>query len=179
VRAATALLVLLLVLPLAVAGCGGDDRPSQTAPPPSGTGYLVGSKDGIGATLDLLGDDPVSRAVTRALAAEAGPSGEAPVVGIASIVNETSSGFDAPQFIAVLESGRAVILTPALEALRGARGPAARAARARLRTLPSRVPSRGAGVAYVVLRGASPDEVRSVVMAAGPEPSITLAARRR
>jgi hypothetical protein len=45
--------------------------------------------------------------------------------------------------------------------------------------VPSRIPSEGAGVAYLVLRGASADEVASVSMAAGPEPSITLAARRR
>jgi hypothetical protein len=100
-------------------------------------------------------------------------------VGIASVVNETSSGFDAPRFIAILESGRAVILQPAQLALRGARGPSARLARERLAAVPSRVPSEGAGTAYVVLRDASVDEVASVVMAAGPEPSITLAARRR
>ena len=177
-RAAAAALAALL---LAFAGCGEGTPPPATAPPPpaSGTGYFVGSSDGIGATLDLLGDDPVSRSVERALVAEGGPTGDLPDVGIASIVNETPSGFDAPRFIAILESGRAVILTPAVEALRGARGPAARLARARLRQVPKRIPSEGAGVAYLVLRGASADEVASVSMAAGPEPSITLAARRR
>ena len=177
-RAAAAALAALL---LALAGCGEGTPPPETAPPPpaSGTGYFVGSSDGIGATLDLLGDDPVSRSVERALVAEVGPTGDLPDVGIASIVNETPSGFDAPRFIAILESGRGVILTPAVEALRGARGPAARLARARLRQVPSRIPSEGAGVAYRVLRGASADEVGSVSMAAGPEPSITLAARRR
>jgi hypothetical protein len=178
VRAAAAALAALL---LALAGCGEGTAPPETAPPPpaSGTGYFVGSSEGIGATLDLLGDDPVSRSVERALVAEVGPTGDLPDVGIASIVNETPSGFDAPRFVAILESGRAVILTPAREALRGARGPAARLARARLRQVPSRIPSEGAGVAYLVLRGASADEVASVSMAAGPEPSITLAARRR
>ena len=177
-RAAAAAIAALL---LALAGCGDGPPPPQTAPPPpaSGTGYFVGSGDGIGATLDMLGDDPVSRSVERALVAEVGPTGDLPDVGIASIVNETSSGFDAPGFVAILEGGRAVILTPALEALRGARGPAARQARARLRTVPSRVPSMGAGVAYLVLRGADADQISSVTMAAGPEPSITLAARRR
>jgi hypothetical protein len=178
VRAAAAVLAALL---LAFAGCGEGTPPPETASPPpaSGTGYFVGSSEGIGATLDLLGDDPVSRSVERALVAEVGPTGDIPDVGVASIVNETPSGFDAPRFVAILESGRAVILTPAMEALRGARGPAARLARARLREVPSRVPSEGAGVAYLVLRGASADEVASVSMAAGPQPSITLAARRR
>jgi len=177
VRAAAAALAAML---LALAGCGDGSRPPETAPPPpSGTGWFVGSEEGIGATLDMLGDDPVSRSVERALEAQAGPAGEAPDVGIASVVNETASGFDAPRFVAILEGGRAVILTPALEALRGARGPAARQARARLRAVPSRVPAAGAGVAYLVLRGASVDQVASVTMAAGPQPSITLAARRR
>ncbi|HET6692232.1 MAG TPA: hypothetical protein VFG74_15355 [Miltoncostaeaceae bacterium] len=176
-RAAAAALAALL---LAVAGCGDGAPPTETAPPPpSGTGWFVGSEGGIGATLDMRGDDPVSRSVERALASEAGAGGEAPDVGIASIVNETASGFDAPRFIAILESGRGVTLTPALEALRGVRGPAARQARARLRAEPARVPSRSAGVAYLVLRGASVDRIASVTMAAGPQPAITLAARRR
>ena len=166
---------------LALAGCGGDGAPRETtpAPPPSGTGWFVGSREGIGATLDLAGDDPVSRKVTRALLAEAGPGEPPATVGIASIVNETPSGFAAPRFIAILESGRAVILVPATEALRDARGPAARTARAALEGVPERIPSEGAGLAYLVLRGARVDEVASVTMAAGPEPSITLAARRR
>lgn len=175
--AAAALAALLLAL----AACGEGTPPAPTAPPPppSGTGYFVGSDEGIGATLDMLGDDPVSRSVERALVAEVGPTGDVPDVGIASIVNETPSGFAAPRFVAILEGGRAVILTPARDALRGARGPAARQARARLRAVPARIPSEGAGVAYLVLRGASADQVAKVVMAAGPQPSITLAARRR
>jgi hypothetical protein len=163
------------------AGCGGSGGTPDTAPapPPSGTGYFVGSQGGIGASLDLLGEDPVSRAVDRALLAEGGPGGTLPEVGIASIVNETPAGFAQPRLVAILESGRAVILTPAAQALRGAHGPAARAARERLRVVPRRVPGEGAAVAYVVLRGASADEVASVLMAAGPEQPITLAARRR
>lgn len=178
-RAAAA--AALAALLLALAACGEGSPPPETAPPPppSSTGYFVGSEEGIGATLDMLGDDPVSRAVERAMVAEVGPTGDVPDVGIASIVNETPSGFDAPRFVAILESGRAVILTPAREALRGARGPAAREARARLRDVPSRIPSEGAGVAYLVLRDASADQVAKVVMAAGPQPSITLGARRR
>lgn len=179
-RAAAAAAAALLVA-LALAGCGGDGGRAETAPPPppSGTGFFVGSQGGIGATLDMGGNDPVSRAVTRALLAEAGDEGPVPVVGIASVVNETSSGFDAPRFVAILQSGRGVILQPARLALRGARGPAARLARERLAAVPARVPSEGAGTAYVVLHDASVDEVASVVMAAGPEPAITLAARRR
>jgi hypothetical protein len=176
-RAAAALAALLVLLS---AGCGGEG-PAETAPPPppSGTGYFVGSAEGIGASLDLLGDDPVVRSVRRALLAEAGPGDAPPSVGIASIVNDTSSGFDAPRFIAILESGRAVTLEPAVQALRGAAGPSARDARRRLRAVPARIPSRGGGVAYLVMRGAPADQVASVRMAAGPQPSITLAARRR
>jgi hypothetical protein len=183
VRAAilASLAAAVAVAVVALAGCGGGSAQRETTPPPppSGTGYFVGSQEGIGATLDLGADDPVSRKVTRALLAEAGPADPPAAVGIASIVNETPSGFDAPRFIAVLESGRGVILVPAAEALREARGPAARAARAALAGVPERVPAEGAGLAYLVLRGAPVDEVASVAMAAGPQPSITLAARRR
>ena len=171
----------LAVALLLAAGCGGSGGPADTAPapPPSGTGYFVGSQGGIGASVDLLGEDPISRAIDQALLAQGGPGGNLPEVGIASIVNETPAGFRQPGMVAVLESGRAVILVPAAEALRGAHGPAARAARASLRAVPRRVPAEGAAVAYLVLQGASADEVASIRMAAGPHPPITLSARRR
>jgi len=177
VRAALAAAAALLL----AAGCGGSGEPVATAPapPPSGTGYFVGSEDGIGASLDLLGEDPVSRAVDRALLAQGGEPGTLPDVGLASIVNETATGFALPRFVAILEGGRAVILVPAAEALRAARGPAARRARALLRSAPRRVPAEGAAVAYLVLPGAAADAVDSVRMAAGPEPAIVLSARRR
>jgi hypothetical protein len=133
----------------------------------------------VGATLDLAAGDPVSRAVTRALIADAGPADALPAVGIASVVNDTASGIDALYFTATLEDGRAVVLQSAADALRTARGPAARAARAAVARVPARIPSRGAGVAYVVLRGAPADQVASVAMVAGPAPAITLPARRR
>ena len=166
---------------LLAAGCGGSAEPVATAPapPPSGTGYFVGSEGGIGASLDLLGEDPVSHAVDRALLAQGGEPGTVPDVGVLSIVNETAAGFSIPGLVAILENGRGVILVPAARALRAASGPAARRARALLRVMPRRVPAEGAAVAYVVLSGASADAVDSVLMAAGPEPAIVLRARRR
>lgn len=180
-RALAAALAAAAVL----AGCSGSgaDGPVDTAPapPPTGTGYFVGAgADGVGATLDMHGSDPVARAIDAALVGRGGPAGDVPAVGIASVVNEGPESVPAPRFVAVLaDDGGAVPVPRAEDVLRASEGPAARRALRRLAALPARVPAKGAATYYVVLDGVRVAEVDSVRMVVVPGEPITLAARRR
>lgn len=181
-RAAAAAAVAALAC--AVAGCGSS-QPVGTGPPapepaPAGTGYFVGTgPDGIGASLDLLADDPTVRAVGDALAATVSPPDRAPAVGIASVVNDGPLGIAAPTFTALFANGGALPIPDARTAIEGLRGPAARRARALLGAAPVRVPAGGATTQYVVLAGARPPEVDAVRMSSPPLEPIRMEARRR
>lgn len=170
-------------LALALAGCSSAaSGPPRTAPEPAptGTGYFVGTgPGGIGASLDLLGDDPVVRVIDAALRAQDGRPGTVASVGVASILDEGTLGIPAPRFVADLASGGAIPLRAAASVLRPGDGPAARRALARLRTVPARVPAGGAATTYVVLEGATPAAVQSVRMVVVAGQPITLTARRR
>ncbi|WP_217915700.1 hypothetical protein [Miltoncostaea marina] len=172
-----------LALALASAGCGGGGADAGTAPVAeparSGSGWFEGSGDGLGASLDLRGEDAVARAVGDAVAARARPPARASAVGIAAVVNDRAVPVPAPRFTALFEGGGALPLTGAHEALEGLRGPAARRARALLGRPPRAVPAGGAVTMYVVLRGARPDEVASARMVALPGEPIALPARTR
>jgi hypothetical protein len=172
----------LAALALAGAGCSPSTEPTRVEPEPepAGTAYFVGAgADGIGASLDLLADDPVVRLVDAALAARGGERGAEPSVGVVSVVNDGRFGTPVPRFIADLSSGGAVPLRDPADLLRPEDGPRARRALTRLSALPRRVPAEGAATAYVVLVAAPPAEVASVRMVVAGEPPITLAARRR
>ena len=179
-RALAALAVAALVL---VAGCsdgGGSTPPAPPPPPPEGTGFFVGEgPDGIGATLDLEGSDPVTGAVDAALGARGGRPGDGPVVGVASVVNDGARAVAAPAFIATFAGGGAVPLEDAATAVARGDGPAARRALARLGPTPRSVPAGGAVTMYVVLRGAPAREVEAVRMVVEPGRPVTLEARPR
>jgi hypothetical protein len=174
-----------LAAALAAAGCSsaGTSGPPRTAPddtPPSGTGYFVGTgPGGVGATLDLLGEDPVTDAIDAALRVNADPRLEIPAVGIASVVDGGRVGIPAPRFVAELADGTAVPLPRAADVLRPQDGPEARRALALLRRVPVRVKAGGAATLYVVLRGPTPAEVASARMVVVRGEPIALAARRR
>ena len=179
---ATALAVAAMAA--AVAGCSGSgDGPVATAPEPAptGTGYFVGGgADGVGASLDLHGSDPVSVAIDDALIGRDGTPGSVPAVGIASVVNEGAESVPGPHFVAVLADGHGAIPIPAAEdVLRPGDGPAARRALRLLARLPARVPAEGAATYYVILDEVAPAEVGSVRMVVTPGSPITLQARRR
>lgn len=164
------------------AGCSPGASPSRAVPEPvpAGTAYFVGTgSDGIGASLDLLAEDPVVRLVDAALAARGAERGAEPSVGVASIVNDGPLGTPVPRFIAELSGGGAVPLRDAADVLRPGDGPEARRALARLGASAARVPAEGAATAYVVLEGAPAAEVASVRMVVPGAAPITLAARRR
>lgn len=169
-----------LLAALAVAGCAaGGPGPAKppAAPEPSGTGYFVGrGSEGVGVSLDLLGEDPVTRAVDAALAARGAREA---AVGIVSVVNGSRAGIGMPRFTADLAAGGSVPLTPAADAIAGEDGPAAARARRMLARLPRRVPAEGAGTAYVVLAASTPAAVGSVRMVDPAGRTVTLAARRR
>lgn len=172
----------LAALALSGAGCSPSVEPSrgEAEPAPSGTAWFVGAgADGIGASLDLLADDPVVRLVDAALAARGAERGGEPSVGVVSIVNDGRLGTPMPRFIADLSTGGAVPLRDPADVLRAGDGPEARRALARLSALPRRVPAEGAATAYVVLDAAPSAEVASVRMVVARGDPITLAARRR
>ena len=176
-----ALAAVLVASALAGAGCAQGPEPSRVGiePPPSGTGYFVGrGADGLGASLDLLADDPVVRLVDAALAARDGGR-SAPSVGVASVVNDGPAGRPMPRFIADLATGGALPLREASDVLRRDEGPEARRALARLDAISARVPAEGAATAYVVLQAVPAAEVASVRMVVPRGAPITLAARRR
>ena len=149
-------------------------RPTRRPPPPpSGTGYFVGlAAAGIGASVDLLGDGPGLARGRPGPALARGRRRAAPSRRSASPRSSTrprpASG--TPGFVAVLESGRAVILVPAAEALRGAPRPRGPAARARLRAGAARaVPAGGRRPWPTSCCGARPPtRSRRSRMAAGP-----------
>jgi hypothetical protein len=182
VRRAAAALAACAVL-LALAGCGDDGAaPPPADPPPArpGSAYFVGTgEDGVGATLDLEGQDPVTRAVDAALRARDGVVGEGPVVGVASVVNEGPSVVRAPTFIATFEGGGALALESARDVVAEADGPAARRALAVLGRPPLLIPAEGADTIYVVMRGAAPGDVEAVKMVLGPDRIVMLEARPR
>lgn len=179
-RAAAA--ALLAASALAAAGCGGagGSTAPPPEPPPPGSAYFVGTaSNGVGATLDLRGSDPATRALEAALRGDAPPQGPAPSVGIASVVNTSSRPAPAPTFAAVLDSGALLALQPAAEALAGRSDRAARRAVRLLPPAPATLPAGASAEAYVVLREVAPRRVAEVLMGTGPGPPARLARRPR
>lgn len=149
-------LVLALVL---VAGCGGGDAGAPAPPQPGMSGHFVGrAGDGLGAAVDFGGIDAVATAVRRALGARGG------AVAVASVVNDGPRAAPLPRFAALTDDGRRVPLLPARAALAGRRDGGARRARAALAGSRPAIPGEGSALLYLVLRAASPRELRSVVM---------------
>jgi hypothetical protein len=142
-------------------GCGpappSAEEPAAPAPAPAVfVGRLAG---GPGVSVDFAGFDPVARAVRRALDASGVPGH----LGIASLVNDAATAVPVPRFAAIDRLGERRELTTAARALRGLPGPEARRARAALRE-PVTVPPEGGVVLYLVLRGATPGELRELRM---------------
>jgi hypothetical protein len=168
-----------------VAGCGGgragETQPRAPAPRPTdGTGYFVGTgPGGLGAAVDLLGDDPAARAVAAALAPARDPGGLERVVAIASVVNDGADPAPVPRIVAELSGGGAAPLVPAREALRGVGGAAARRAARLLPPERRRVPAGGALTMHLVMSGANPREVTAMRMVVVPGEPIALRPQRR
>ncbi len=178
------LMACVLGLVVAAGGCAsGDARTTDAERPPvrePGSGFFVGTgAGGIGATLDLEGQDRVTAAVDAALRARGGEPGTGPVVGVASVVNEGPVAVPAPSFIADFAGGGALPMPPAARVVGQVGGPAARRAAALLARPPTSVPAGGAATIYVVLPGVAPGDVASVRMVIGPGRVVTMEARRR
>ncbi len=168
------------------AGCGGGGTPSPAPPPPPetvealGSGYFVGTgPDGLGATVDLRASDPVVEALEAALRVGAPAAGPAPSVGIASLVNGSSTRVRTPAFTAVLDTGGRATLRGAVDALRGRSGPADRRAAALVPPRRVTLAPRASAVEYVVLYGAVPGRVAEVLMRGVEGGPVRLAPRPR
>jgi hypothetical protein len=122
----------------------------------------------------------VTAAVAEALRVAPSEAASAPVVGIASVVNEGPLGLPAPVFAAEFEGGGAAPLRDAAAVVaREPPGPARARALRLLGETPRVVPADGAVTMYVVLRGAAAAEVESVRMTSVPGRPATLRARAR
>lgn len=165
---------------LALAGCSrGDPAPPREPPAEVGTGYFVGRDgSGLGASVDLFGSDPASRAVREALAPDPRGGGGAPVVAIASVVNDGPAPVRTPRFAAVLTSGRVVPMPNARTAL-STSVPAQARALILLGPARTRVRPGGSAGLYLMLGEVDPLQVESVRMVSTPGEPISLSARRR
>jgi hypothetical protein len=184
VRAAARVLLALACAALLAACSGGadpDPGPEPAEPPGRrGTGYFVGrSPEGLGAAVDLRGNDPASRAVAAALVDIRRGDGRGPVVAIASVVNDGTLPVSTPRFVAVLFSGGAAPLQPAREALAGRGTARAALAASLLEAERAVVPAGDSAVLHLVLRGAAAPEVESMRMVVVPGEPIALGARGR
>jgi hypothetical protein len=133
------------------------------------------SRDGLGAAVDFLVDDPVKARTRDDIERAARAAGAPPTtVGLASLVNGSDAPVPLPEFIAVMPGGGA---TP----IRAARGPASGLPRPDdvFPAPPLFVPAKGTATVYVVLRGAAPRQVDHLKMVVRPGEPVRLDARRR
>jgi hypothetical protein len=180
VRAARRAAAVLASLALVAAGCTrGDPAPPQEPPVRVGTGYFVGGDPaGLGASVDLFGSDPASRAVREALAPDPRGGGGAPVVAIASVVNDGPAPVPTPRFVAVMMSGRAMPM-PSVRASLSPSVPAQNRALLLLGAPRARIRSGGSASLHLLLGDVDPLQVESVRMVSTVGEPISLAARRR
>ena len=179
VRAARRALAAALAA-LALAGCSrGDPAPPREPPTEVGTGYFVGrGAAGLGASVDLFGSDAASRAVRQALAPDPRGGRGAPVVAIASVVNDGSAPVRTPRFVALLMSGRAVPM-PDVRASLSPSVPAQDRALRLLGSARARVGPGGSASLHLLLGDVNPLQVESVRMVSTVGEPISLSARRR
>jgi hypothetical protein len=179
-RRAPAAALAALALALVAAGCShGDPAPPGEPPAQVGTGYFVGrDAAGLGASVDLFGSDPASQAVRAALTPDPREGRGAPVVAIASVVNDGPAPVATPRFVAVMMSGRAVPL-PSVRASLSPSVPAQGRALLLLGAPRSRIRSGGSASLHLLLPDVDPLEVESVRMVSTVGEPISLSARRR
>lgn len=170
----------LAALALATAGCSrGDPAPPREPPAQVGTGYFVGrDASGLGASVDLLGSDPASRAVREALAPDPRGGRGAPLVAIASVVNDGPAPVPTPRFVALMTSGRLVPM-PDVRRLLSPSVPAQARALLLLGSSRARVRPGGSAGLHLMLGDVDPLQVESVRMVSTPGEPISLSARRR
>jgi hypothetical protein len=170
----------LASLALMAAGCSrGDPAPPKEPPAQAGTGYFVGrDAAGLGASVDLFGSDPASRAVREALAPDPRGGRGAPVVAIASVVNDGPAPVPTPRFVALMMSGRAVPM-PSVRATLSPSVPAQGRALLLLGAPRQRIRSGGSASLHLLLGDVDPLQVESVRMVSTLGEPISLSARRR
>ena len=170
----------LAALALVAAGCSdGDPAPPREPPAQVGTGYFVGrDAAGLGASVDLFGSDPASRAVREALTPDPRGGRGAPVVAIASVVNDGPAPVPTPRFVAVMMSGRAVPM-PSVRASLSPSVPAQGRALLLLGAPHARIRSGGSASLHLLLPDVDPLQVESVRMVSTAGEPISLSARRR
>lgn len=170
----------LASLALLAAGCSrGDPSPPRQPPAQAGTGYFVGrDAAGLGASVDLFGSDPAARAVRVALAPDPRDGAGAPVVAIASVVNDGPAPVPTPRFVAVMMSGRAMPM-PSVRTALSPSVPAQNRALLLLGAPRARIRPGGSASLHLLLGDVDPLQVESVRMVSTVGEPISLAARRR
>ncbi len=170
----------LAALALVAAGCShGDPAPPREPPAQVGTGYFVGrDAAGLGASVDLFGSDPASRAVREALTPDPRGGRGAPVVAIASVVNDGPAAVPTPRFVAVMMSGRALPM-PSVRAALSPSVPAQARVLLLLGAPHARIRAGGSASLHLLLPDVDPLQVESVRMVSTVGEPISLSARRR
>ena len=183
---AVAIALAVAAMAAGAAGCSGSgDGPVATAPEPAptGTGYFVGGgADGVGASLDMHGSDPVARRDRRRPdRARRRRRGAFPRSGSPRWSTRAPRASRRRASWRCSPTATGAIPIPAAEdVLRPGDGPAARRALRLLAALPRAGARRGGrDVLRRPRRACTPAEVGSVRMVVTPGAPITLPARRR
>ena len=139
------------------------------------TGYFAGrSADGLGASIDMAGFDTTAAVVDRALLRLDRPV----ALAIVAVVNGTDKAIACPRFVAQTLAGGSRPLRTARAVLAGLPGTGARTAYRTVGPAPKRVRAGGSAQLYLVLDGATREEVLSIQMVVG-DTRTTLASQQR
>jgi hypothetical protein len=145
-----------------LSGCGGSSQAPKPEPETIPfTGYFAGrSADGLGASVDMAGFDATAVVVDRALLRLDRPA----ALAIVAVVNGTATAIARPRFVAQTLAGGSRPMRTARAVLAGIPGTGARDAYRTVGPAPTRVRAGKSAQLYLVLDGATREEVLSIDM---------------
>ncbi len=145
-----------------LSGCGGSSQAPKPAPETVPfTGYFAGrSADGLGGSVDMAGFDATAVVIDRALLRLDRPA----ALAIVAVVNGTATAIARPRFVALTLAGGARPMRTARAVLADIPGTGALDAYRTVGPAPKRVRAGKSAQLYLVLDGATREEVLSIDM---------------